>query len=224
MNIRIWIIRACAGGLLLASAGCVWIIGGDEHKRKQSISKHTNMAEIHELAGNYEGAVDEYRAVIELAPDLAEAYMGLGNNLNKLERYEEAAEAYRRATDLDPRNYSYQFNLGVTLARSEKFSEAAEELRRAAALAPNKAEAYVYLGSALRSAGEYADAAAALARALVIEPDNTLAHLNLALTLDEVDAARARDEWIMVRDARDAPAEWREMAEERLAAEPEGKP
>jgi tetratricopeptide (TPR) repeat protein len=208
---------------VLATGGCYWLIGREEHERKQSIAKHTKMAEIHELAGNYEGAADEYRAVIELAPTLAEAYLGLGNSLNRLGRYGEAAEAYRRAADLEPKDYNARFNLGVTLARAEKFEEAAAELEKAAALEPDKAEAYIYWGSALRNAGDYENAVAALARALVIDPSNTFTHLNLALTLDDVDPARAVAEWRKVRDAPDALPEWREMAEERLALPPEGQ-
>jgi len=209
-----------ACGAALAASGCYWLIGGEEHQRRQSIAKHTDMAEIHELAGNYEGAADEYRAIIELAPTLAEGYMGLGNSLNRLGRYDEAAEAYRRAADLEPNVYSFRFNLGVTLARAEKFAEAAAELEKAAALAPDKAEPYIYWGSALRNAGDYEGAAAALARALVIEPSNTLARLNLALTLEDADPGRAADEWRKVRDAPDALPEWREMADERLAEPP----
>jgi tetratricopeptide (TPR) repeat protein len=207
-------------GAVLATGGCYWLIGREEHERKQSIAKHTKMAEIHELAGNYEGAADEYRAIIELEPALAGAYLGLGNSLNGLGRYGEAAEAYRRAADLEPDDYDAWFNLGVTLARAEKFEEAAAELEKAAALKPDKAEAYIYWGSALRDAGDYENAAAALARALVIEPSNTFAHLNLALTLEDVDPARAADEWRKVLAAPDALPEWREMAEDRLARPP----
>jgi tetratricopeptide (TPR) repeat protein len=209
------IILAC--GAVLAASGCYWLIGGEEHRRKESIAKHTSMAEIHEAAGNYEGAANEYRAIIELAPRLAEAYMGLGNNLNKLGRYAEAAEAYRKAATLEPENYDVRFNLGVTLARAEEYEEAAAELGKAASLAPDKAEPYIYWGSALREAGEYEEAVAALARALVIQPGNTLARVNLALTLDEVDPVRATDEWRKVREAPDALPEWRAMAEERLS-------
>lgn len=217
MNLTDTALKLSACAAVLAAGGCYWLIGGEEHRRKQEIAKHTKMAEIHELAANYEGAADEYRAVIELAPQLAEAYMGLGNNLNQLSRYDEAAEAYRKAVELEPKVYSFRFNLGVTLARAEKYEEAAAELEVAASLEPEKAEPFVYLGSALRSAGDYGGAAAALARALVLEPGNTLAHLNLALTLEYVDPARAAAEWRKVRDAPDALPAWREMAEERLS-------
>lgn|GEM_PF-1145719 len=210
-------VKIIACGAIAAASGCYWLIGGEEHRRKQGIAEHTRMAEMHELAGNYEGAADEYRAVIELAPQLAQAYLGLGNNLSRLGRYDEGAEAYRKAVALEPKVYSFRFNLGVTLARAQKYEEAAAELEVAASLEPDNAEPYVYWGSALRSAGDYEGAAAALARALVIDPSHTLARLNLALTLDEVDPARAAAEWRKVRDAPDALPAWREMAEERLS-------
>lgn len=222
MNLKQVALTILACGAVAAASGCYWLIGGEEHRRKQGIAKHTDMAELHEAAGNYEGAADEYRAVIELAPQLAEAYLGLGNNLNRLGRYGEAAEAYRKAAALEPENYDFRFNLGVTLARAKKYEEAATELEAAASLAPDKAEPYIYWGSALREAGDYEGAAAALARALVAEPANTLARLNLALTLDEVDPARAADEWRKVRDAPDALPEWRAMADERLSGGGDG--
>lgn len=223
MNLKQLAVTMLACGAVAAAGGCYWLIGREEHERKQSIAKHTNMAEIHEAAGNYEGAADEYRAVIELAPQLAEAYLGLGNNLNKLGRYAEAAEAYRKAAALEPQNYDFRFNLGVTLARAKKYAEAAAALEVAASLAPDEAEPYIYWGSALREAGDYEEAAAALARALVIDPGNTLARLNLALTLDEVDPPRAADEWRKVRAAPDALPEWRALADERLSGGGEGE-
>ena len=213
---KTWTLAAAAAQV---AAGCSpWVLGRDEHLRKQEIAKHTAMAEIHEAAGNYEGAADEYRAIIELSPQLAEAYQGLGNSLNKLGRFAEAAEAYRKAVTLDPDVYSYRFNLGVTLGRCEKYNEAAAELEKAAALKPEAAEPYIYWGSALRDAGDYKGAVATLARALVIEPNNTLALLNLALAQEYDDAARAAATWRRVRDAADVTPAWHALADEHLAA------
>lgn len=199
-------------------AGCYRLLGREEHERKEAIAKHTGMAEIHEAAGNYEGAADEYRAIIELAPDFAEAYLGLGNSLSRLGRYGEAAEAYRKGVTLAPDDYALRFNLGVTLARAEAYGEAASALEEAAALEPDRAEPYIYWGSALRSAGDYRGSAAALARALVLEPGNTFARLHLAMTLEFTDPARAVEEWRRVKEAPEALPEWRALAEERLAA------
>lgn len=200
----------------LGSTACPWLIGGEEHRLKQTLAKHTTMAEIHWEAGNYEGAADEYRAIIELSPRFPDAYLGLGNCMNKLGKYPEAVEAYRKAVALDPANYDYLFNLGVTLARMEKPAEAAAEFEKAAALHPKKAEPFIYWGSALRDAGDYPGSAAALARALTLEPKNTFAHLNLAMTLEFTDAAKAAAEWEKVVAAPDADAAWRDLAAERL--------
>ena len=200
----------------LTNTACPWLLGGEEHRRKQTLAKHTTMAEIHWEAGNYEGAADEYRAIIELSPRFPDAYLGLGNCLNKLGKYNEAAEAYRKAVELDPANYDYRFNLGVTLARAEKPAEAAAEFEKAAGLHAKKAEPYIYWGSALRAAGDYTASAAALARALTLEPKNTFARLNLAMTLEFTDAAKAATEWEKVLKAPDADPAWRELAAERL--------
>ncbi len=203
--------------VLLVAGGCYWLIGGEGHRLKREIAKHTSMAEIHWAAANYEGAADEYRAIIELEPQFAQAYLGLGNCLNRLGRYREAVEAYKKAVALEPDVYDFRFNLGVSLARAKEYAAAAAALERAAALRPDEAEVYIYWGSALRDAGDYRGAAAALARALVLEPSNTFAHLNMALTLEGIDAERAAAEWRLVRDAKDAPASWQEMAAERLS-------
>jgi tetratricopeptide (TPR) repeat protein len=211
-------LAAAAMAAVLASAGCWRMLGREEHERKEGLAKHTSMAEIFWAAGNYEGAAAEYRAVIELAPTLAEAYLGLGNCLSRLDRYGEAAEAYGKASALEPANYDFRFNLGVTLARLKKYEPAAAAFREAAALKPDAAEPYVYLGSALREAGDYEGAAAALARGLVIDPGDALARVNLALTLETLAPARAPAEWRKVLASPAALPEWRDMARARLAA------
>jgi Flp pilus assembly protein TadD len=210
------VLALVAAAAALTTTACPWLLGGEEHRRKQTLAKHTTLAEIHWEAGNYEGAADEYRAIIELSPRFPDAYLGLGNCLNKLGKYAEATEAYRKAVELDSTSYDYRFNLGVTLVRMEKPAEAAVELEKAAGLRPHKAEPYIYWGSALRDAGDYAGSAAALARALTLEPKNTFARLNLAMTLEFTDAAKAATEWEKVLNAGDADPAWRELAAERL--------
>lgn len=213
-----WGVAAISLLCVLAAGGCPRLIGAEEHRRKEAMAKHTTMAEIHWMAGNYEGAADEYRALIELAPRFPDAYQGLGNALNKLGRYEEAAASYRTAVELAPDNFDFRFNLGVTLARLGRYGEAAEEFERAAALKRGDAETYIYWGSALRESGDAEGAAAVLARALVLEPRNPLARVNLALTLERLDPARAIVEWKAILKMEGIEASYAELAREHLAA------
>ena len=50
--------------------------------------------------GNYEGAIKDYTAAIQLKPDFAEAYVNRGNAKNKLGRTSEAEQDFNTALPL----------------------------------------------------------------------------------------------------------------------------
>ncbi len=55
---------------------------------------HLSFARRLEMRGETYGAIDEYREVLDRAPDDVEAYMGLGSGLEKTHDYKSALEAY----------------------------------------------------------------------------------------------------------------------------------
>lgn len=71
--------------------------------------------------GQLKPAADEYRAVLKVAPDYAEAHANLGVVLAQLGRYEESVSAYESALRLAPHLTPIHFNLGIAHYRADQF-------------------------------------------------------------------------------------------------------
>ncbi len=96
-----------------------------------------NLAVLHDRQDRLEEAEAELRRVLRVAPQMGEAWYGLGLLLGRRpERLEEAAAALQRAARLLPRRARVHYNLGVALLRLGRREEAAAALERAAAQAP----------------------------------------------------------------------------------------
>src|SRR5260370_26199055 len=86
------------------------------------------------VALQHQGALNEaaaqYRALIALAPDYAEAHANLGAVLSRLGKYEDAIESYRMALRIDPRLTPVLLNLGIAHYRVRQFSKAVAALEQ----------------------------------------------------------------------------------------------
>jgi len=98
---------------------------------------------------NYSQAESIYRQAIQLYPNNAGAYYGLGIALRDQKKLEEAIASYRRAIQLDPNNAAAYYGVGIALRDQKKLEEAIASYRRAIQLDPNNAAAYIGLGIAL---------------------------------------------------------------------------
>ncbi len=87
-------------------------------------------------AGDADGAVALYRAVLAEDPADLEAVVRLADLLHYAGRYAEAAEAFARAEALDPTDPSHPTNRALALEALGRDAEAAEALARARRLDP----------------------------------------------------------------------------------------
>ena len=69
---------------------------------KQDPAAMRNYAESLRKQGRYEEAIDEFRAILEVDPEHALAYAGMGDALFRMRRYEDALAALARALSLQP--------------------------------------------------------------------------------------------------------------------------
>lgn len=76
--------------------------------------------------GKFAEAADEYRALLKLKPDYAEAQANLGVVLARLGKYDEAVAAYEMALRLNPQLAPIRLNLGIAHYRAGQFARAAE--------------------------------------------------------------------------------------------------
>src|SRR5262249_8536628 len=81
-----------------------------------------------------------YQKAIQLQPDLAPAYIGLGSALCDQKKLKESEAAYRKAIELQPDDADAYRGLGNALRDQKKLEEAVTAYRKAEQLAPNDAD------------------------------------------------------------------------------------
>jgi Tfp pilus assembly protein PilF len=78
--------------------------------------------------GNYQNAVRHYSRAVQLQPDYADAYLGLGVALIATNQPQKAQEHLLEAVRLDPLNPKPHYRLAVVYRKSGRESDAAEEI------------------------------------------------------------------------------------------------
>lgn len=111
-------------------------------------------------AGDLDAAEAAYRALLEGAPDDADAHHLLGVLLQKRGDFARAEAAIRRAVELDPDCAQFHLSLGGVLMQQGRDADAQASLERAVELDPNAPEAHALAGFAHARAGDLAGAEA----------------------------------------------------------------
>lgn len=130
------------------------------------VATHFAQAVEWQRRGDFERAVAEYRTVLRLAPDYAEAHANLGAALARLGRYDEAIASYQRALELSPELTPVWLNMGIAFYRMGQAERAAHALRAYFAAFPESKQARRLLGAVLVELGRDAEAIALLRDAL----------------------------------------------------------
>lgn len=131
---------------------------------------------------------------IELAPDLPEAQVTLGELLTATGRAAEAIPILKEAVKADGGSIPARLALSSALQRSGDVAGAVEQARRLVELRPTSPVAVNRLGICCFMASRYEDAASAFRKAIALDPDVPRAHLNLGaalLRLGRFDEARS---------------------------------
>lgn len=114
--------------------------------------------QLHE-AGDIEGAIRGYQAILVSHPSRSDVRSNLGAAYSRLGRYEEAIAQYKQALVLDPRNQTIRFNLALAYYKAAWFAEAASELSQFIAAAPKeftqRQNAFLLLADCQVRLGEY---------------------------------------------------------------------
>jgi tetratricopeptide (TPR) repeat protein len=92
------------------------------------------------INGQYDEAIEIYRAVISGDADVAEAWWGLGLALMNTGEFDEAIEALTHATELSPDSPKYLLDLGKLQTMLGMFDEAKPVFEQVVALAPGSKE------------------------------------------------------------------------------------
>jgi superkiller protein 3 len=133
--------------------------------------------------GDYQGAEEIWRQVIEQDPNNAPAYLGLGNRLRDQNKLEEAIAAYERAIAVDP-NYAFGYvGLGNALRENNQLESAKVQYEQAIELNPNLPGVYWNLGNVLADLGNFQGAIAQFRIALKLKPDSVPVYNDLGAAL-----------------------------------------
>src|SRR5262252_5365301 len=79
-------------------------------------------------AGDLDGAIRGYQAILAKYPNRGDVRSNLGAACARLGRYEEAIDQYQQALKLDPGNQTIRYNLALAYYKAAWFTEAANEL------------------------------------------------------------------------------------------------
>lgn len=150
-----------------------------------------DLALYYHRAGDFENALQSYRALLRSNELDAQAHNNLGLLYQERNLLDESARELQRALVIEPRNAGTHNNYGVTLLKQGRLDEALGEFQTASGLAPRSVEALVNMALARRDAGQPAVAMETLVRALTLDPRNPAAHYNLAQLYDQADEAPA---------------------------------
>jgi len=153
---------------------------------------HMNLGSALKEQGQIDAAMAQYRKVLEIKPEHAEAYNNLGISLVEQGQIDAAIDHYQKALQIKPDYAEAHNNFGMALAGQGQIDAAMIHFRKALEIKSDYAEAYNNLGNALTRRGQIDAAIAHFQKALEIKPDYAKCYNNLGIALarrGQVDAA-----------------------------------
>ena len=181
----LWMLTQVLGlvlGLVLGMSACA---SGPTPLERRQAQTHRDLADLKLHKGETNFAVREYLAALELDPEDAEAYFGLGEAFRRRGDFSQAERHFRRAFEVDPGHQDAMFNLGAVYIQQERYADAIEISTRLAEdptfLRPERA--LVNRGWAHYKSGDLEGAREDFEEALAGNGADTHARLNLGIVL-----------------------------------------
>ncbi len=137
-------------------------------------------------AGQYAGAVERAKLMVERFPDFGFAWKVLGAALQQMGRGDDAVAAMQQAAVLLLDDAETQSNLGFILKTQGRSAEAEASYRRAVQINPDYAEAHYNRGINLVKMERLNEAAASFRRVAEIAPGFAEAHSNLGMVMQDL--------------------------------------
>ena len=144
-----------------------------------SADEHLDMGVDYLDQGQFDEAIAEFQAAIQLDPDEAKAHYNLGLAYQKQEKLDEAAAAYQEALQLDPDLADVHNNLGLIYNKQGKPDQAMAEYQEAIRINPDDDTAHYNLALYYYHQGQLDQAIVEYDETVRLNPDNADAHYNL---------------------------------------------
>ena len=127
--------------LLLGTAlGSAVSQGKDTSSSVASLQHHLEAAKQAERVKDYARAAQEYKQIISLKPQAAEAYQSLGLAYHLQNKFQEAIPVFERALSLQPNLWGSSLFLGIDYYKTNQFANALPALEKALDMNPRDAE------------------------------------------------------------------------------------
>ena len=124
-----------------------------------------------DIRGDLDAAIAEYKKVVELKPDLPQAYNNLGVALKRKGELAAAADNFNEALERNPDFSAALNNRGWTLAEQDRWTEARRDFEQALKINPQDDGALYGLSQALREVRDYSGAQEVLGQLLSRSPN-----------------------------------------------------
>jgi len=113
-----------------------------------------HLAYLYDQDEQYVEAIETYKKVVALKPDMGYAYVKMGTAYDRINQPGEAVNAFKKAVTYMPGNAVVFNNLGVAYGKLGKFNDEISALRKAIKLRPNYTSARYNLGMTYLKLGD----------------------------------------------------------------------
>jgi tetratricopeptide (TPR) repeat protein len=115
-------------------------------KNPNDVDELYHLADLYDRNGLYAQAIETYKKVLKLKPDMGFAYVKMGTAHDRLNQPAEAVAAFKKAEKYMPKYPVLYNNMGVAYGRMNKFNEEVVALKKAIKLRPAYTSARFNLG------------------------------------------------------------------------------
>lgn len=163
-------------------------------------------------AKQYECTLEEYKRILTVNPNSAQAHMLAGEALDGMKRPDEAIAEFREAEKVAPVEPNVHFGLGYLLWTQHRYPEAKKEFELELKNDPRHAQALAYLGDTEIKLEQPAEAEADLRKAVELPDAIRMAWVDLGIVLageGKNDEAAEDFERAIAMDPKAVDAHWR---------------
>jgi tetratricopeptide (TPR) repeat protein len=158
-----------------------------------SYAAHELLAETYQNADQDQKALDEYKLVASMVPNLPGVHFSIGHLLLKMSQQDQAGEELAAELRLNPDHAEANAEMGTLLLDRQDPVHAIPYLQKAVQLNPGQWNSYQQLGRAYYMQKDYPQAEAALKQAVRHDPKG-LAHYQLGLVYRSLGQKEAANE------------------------------
>ena len=119
-------------------------------------------------------AIETYKKAIEINPNLADAYVGVGTIYLDDEQIDEAIEYFKRAVEANPTYVVAYLNLGSAYEYNDQIDEAIASYEKTVEIDPKIVRAYISLGALYMGKGNRDKAIKAYQKVIELDPKGEL--------------------------------------------------